>query len=82
MLEIIAKVMREGKKEYSDGENYQNNAVQAWRHGNTISVEDVCRNEYGCIFNCGGYSYEFDFPQSELDGIPEGYLGCFLDDEF
>ena len=82
MLEIIARTMREGKKEYFDCANYQNNAVQAWRRGCTIEVEDVCRNEYGRIFQCAGYSYELTFAPSELDGIPEGYLGCFLDEEF
>jgi hypothetical protein len=82
MKDLINYVTRNGvRKENGNSENYQITGTQAWRYGNTIYCEDCCINDYGSIFQARGNCYELTFAPSELEGIPQGYLGAFRDEE-
>lgn len=82
MKDLINYVIKNGVKENNgNSENYQITGTQAWRYGNTIVCEDCCINQYGRVFPARGMTYELTFAPSELEGIPQGYLGTFRDDE-
>lgn len=80
--ELVCYVIKNGIT--SENENSENNQVtgtQAWRYDNTIICEDCCINEYGSIFPARGWYYELTFAPSELEGVPQGYLGAYRDEE-
>lgn len=80
--ELVCYVIKNGvRKNNGNEENYQITGTQAWRYGNTIYCEDCCINDYGSIFQARGNCYELSFAPSELEGIPQGYLGAFRDEE-
>jgi hypothetical protein len=74
---IIWRTIANGDAFYLEGENYINNAVEVYRHGNTIEVTEVCLNDYGRVFKCRGYIYELTFAPSELEEFGQGCNGVF-----
>lgn len=82
MKEIFNRTFKYGvKEENGSTENYQITGFDAQRKGNTILLTEVCINDYGRRFPARGWRYELTFAPSELEGIPQGYLGTFRDEE-
>ena len=81
LTDLIFYITKNGvKKENGYKENNQVTGTHAYRYGNTIVCEDCCINEYGRVFPARGMTYELTFAPSELEGIPQGYLGTFRDE--
>ena len=81
LKELIYYVTKNGvKKENGNSENYQITGTHAYRDGNTIICEDCCINQFGRTFEARGYIYSLTFAPSELEGLPQGYLGTFRDE--
>ena len=80
MKKIFIRTFRHGAKiDNGSTNNYQVTGFSAQREGNTILLTEICINDYGRTFEARGYSYALTFAPSELEGIPQGYLGEFKD---
>ena len=80
MKQIFIRTFKYGaRKDNGSTNNYQVTGFSAQREENTILLTEICINDYGRTFEARGYSYDLTFAPSELEGIPQGYLGEFRD---